>query len=140
MAVPLRQEGPPAEARIQLLLRRFARAAQAHHAALEKLDAEQAETQARILAALHESLVNSGEPGTEKLLELVNSSDPVVAGMAAVYSIRLDSGTCLATLRRIAQEPGLLGFRAGMAVERWESGEWDGQVSPSAGLSNQNPG
>lgn len=126
MTEPVRPENPPAEVRIQLLLQRFARAAQAHHAALEALDAERAETQARILAGLHESLVNSGEEGLEKLLELATSSDPVVAGMAAVYSLRRNSGQCLATLRRVAEEPGLLGFRAGVAIERWESGEWDG--------------
>jgi len=138
MTAPVRQESPP-EARIQLLLRRFARAALAHHAALEALDAELSETQARILAGLHDSLVSSGEQGVEKLLDLVNSNNPAVAGMAAVYSLQRDSGACLATLRRIAQEPGLLGFRAGMAVERWEAGEWDGPVSPSAGLPGQNP-
>jgi len=120
-----RPECTPAEARLQRLLHRFARAALAHQAALEALDAKQADTQARLLAALHEAIVNSGEQGLEKLLELVSSSDPVVAGMAAVYSIRQDSGRCLATLRRVAGEPGLLGFRAGVALERWESGEWD---------------
>ena len=120
------QESPPTEARLQRLLRRFALTAQSHHAALAALDAERAETQARMLAGLYESLLNSGEQGLEKLLELVDSSDPVVAGMAAVYSLRRDSVPCLATLRRVAKEPGLLGFRAGMALERWESGEWDG--------------
>jgi hypothetical protein len=118
-------ENSPAEARLQLLLQRFARAAQAHHAALEALDAERAETQARMLAGLHEALVDSGEQGLDKLLELINNSDPAVAGMAAVYSLRRDCGQCLETLRRVAQEPGLLGFRAGIALERWESGEWD---------------
>jgi hypothetical protein len=120
------QENTPAEARLNLLIHRFARAAQVHHAALEALDAERAETQSRMLAALHAALVANGEQGVDKLLELVNSSDPAVAGMAAVYSLRRDSGSCLATLRRLAKEPGLLGFRAGMAIERWESGEWDG--------------
>jgi len=126
MADSRQQESTPAEARLNLLIHRFARAALAHHAALEALDAELAATQSRILAALHEALAASGEQGLEKLLDLVNSSDPVVAGMAAVFSLRRDSGRCLATLRRVAQEPGLLGFRAGVAIERWESGEWDG--------------
>jgi hypothetical protein len=130
MPGPVHPESPPTEALLQRLLKRFALAAQTHHAALAALDAGRAENQARILAGLHESLLNSGEPGIEKLLELVNSSDPVVAGMAAVYSLHRDSRPCLAALRRVAQEPGLLGFRAGIAVERWESGEWDGQVSP----------
>ena len=139
MADPVEPDSPPTENRLQLLLQRFARAAREHHAALEALDAEQAETQARRLAALHTSLVSCGEPGIEKLLELANSSDPVVAGMAAVYSLHRYSGPCLATLRRVAQEPGLLGFRAGMAIERWEAGEWECPVIPSAGIADQNP-
>jgi hypothetical protein len=126
MTESVHQESPLAEARLQLLVQRFARAAQVHHAALEALDGEQAETQARILAGLYESLSNSGEQGLEKLLELAASSDPVVAGMAAVYSLRRNCEPCLETLRRVAQEPGLLGFRAGIALERWESGKWDG--------------
>jgi len=112
------------EDRLNLLLQRFVRAAKAHHAALEALDAERAETQARMLAGLHDALVNSGEQGLEKMLELVETSDPVIAGMAAVFSLHRDSGRCLATLRRVAREPGLLGFRAGVAIERWETGEW----------------
>lgn len=126
MADSVHPENTPAEARLKLLLQRFARAAQAHHAALEALDAERAEIQVRVLAGLHESLMNSGEQGLEKLLELVTSSEPVVAGMAAVYSLPRNSGPCLAALRRVAEEPCLLGFRAGMAIERWEAGEWDG--------------
>lgn len=118
------QESVPADARLERVLHRFALAAQAHNAALEALDAERAEAQARMLAGLHETLVNSGEQGLKKLLELVDNSDPVVAGMAAVYSLRLDSDRCLAALRRVAAEPGLLGFRAKIAIERWESGEW----------------
>ena len=138
MPEPVHPESPQTEARLQRLLQRFALAAQAHHNALETLDAERAETQARMLAGLCASLLNCGEPGLEKLLELVNSSDPVVAGMAAVYSLHRDSGPCLVTLRRIAQEPGLLGFRAGMALERWDAGEWESPVFPAAQVRHQN--
>lgn len=126
MTDTLRTENSLAEARLQKLLLRFALAAQAHHAAMEALDAEQAEAQARILAGLHETIASLGEQGFAKLRQLVDSCDPVIAGMAAVYTIRLDSEHCLATLCRIAKEPGLLGFRAGIAVERWKSGEWNG--------------
>lgn len=117
-------ESTPTETR--LLLQRFARVAREHHAALEALDAERAETQARILAGLHKALAASGEAGVNGLLGLAAGSDPVVAGMAAVYLLPRNSGQGLETLRRVAEEPGLLGFRAGMAIERWESGEWDG--------------
>ncbi len=111
--------------RLERLLKRFAVAARAHHEALEDLDEERAEAQARMIAGLHEALVREGKRGEEMLLGLTDSPDPVVAGLAAVYSIRLDTGRSLATLRRVAKEPGLLGFRARVAIERWESGEWE---------------
>src|SRR6266568_2826799 len=103
--------------RLERLLKRFAVAARAHHEALEALDEERTEVQARMIAGLHGALVREGNQG--------DSPDPIVAGMAAVYSIRLDTGRCLAALRRIAKEPGLLGFRAEVAIQRWESGEWE---------------
>ncbi len=111
--------------RLERLLKRFAVAARAHHEALEDLDQKRTESQARLIAGLHEALVREGKRGEEMLLELTDSPDPVLAGMAAVYSIRLDTGRCQAILRRVAKEPGVLGFRSSVGIERWESGEWE---------------
>src|SRR6185369_14212321 len=108
------------------LLHRFAVAAVAHHEALEAMDEEQASAHARMISGLHRTIIGLGETGREALLAMVDDPNPVVAGMAAVYSIRYNSVRCLAVLNRVALEPGLLGFRAGVAVERWESGEWQG--------------
>jgi hypothetical protein len=112
--------------RLTRLLHRFAAAAQAHHEALEAMDEERANAHAAVIAGLRRSIVGAGDAGREALLAMVDDPNPVVAGMAAVYSIRHASGRCLAVLGRLALEPGLLGFRAGVAVERWESGEWQG--------------
>lgn len=112
--------------KLKRLLHRFAIAAAAHHQALEEMDEDRADAQARMIAGLYRSIVGNGEPGRRALLEMIDHTDPVVAGMAAVYSIRYDSSRCLATLGRVALEPGLLGFRARMAIERWENGEWPG--------------
>jgi hypothetical protein len=112
--------------RLTRLLHRFATAATAHHQALEEMNEERSNTHAQMIAGLYRSIVSSGESGRQALLELVDDSDPVVAGMAAVYSIRYDSKRCLLTLARVALVPGMLGFRARMAIERWESGEWLG--------------
>jgi hypothetical protein len=108
------------------LLHRFAIAAGAHYRALEEMDEERANSQALMIAGLYRSIVASGDSGRGALLEMVDDRDPVVAGMAAVYSIRYDSKRCLAALGRIALEPGLLGMRAEVAIERWENGEWGG--------------
>jgi hypothetical protein len=108
------------------LLQRFAITATAHFQALEALNEERANTCAQMIAGLHRSIIDRGEIGRLALLELVDDKDPVVAGMAAVYSIRYDSERCLSTLRRVALVPGLLGFRAQVAIERWENGELQG--------------
>lgn len=108
------------------LLHRFAITAGAHHRALEWMDEQRANTHASMIAGLYRSIISTGEGGRQALLELADNQDPVVAGMASVYSIGYDDKRCLATLRRVAREPGLLGFRASVAIERWENGEWRG--------------
>jgi hypothetical protein len=108
------------------LLHRFAATTRAHYQALVEVDEERANTHARMIAGLYRSIIATGESGRQALLELTDDSDPVVAGMAAVYSIGYDSKRCLAVLKRVAREPGMLGFRASVAIERWESGEWRG--------------
>lgn len=113
------------EEKLARLLSRFATTAKAHHAALEAMDEERANAYARMIAALHEALLREGQAGTDGLLALVDSDSLVVAGMAAVYTIHLNPDRCLATLLRVAAEPGLLGFRAGVAIQRWENGEWE---------------
>ncbi|HWI40496.1 MAG TPA: hypothetical protein VNX25_03305, partial [Verrucomicrobiae bacterium] len=108
------------------LLHRFAAAAQMHFLALELLDEEGADAHARVIIGLYRSIAAFGESGRTALLSLTDHEDPVVAGMAAVYSLRYDSRRSLETLGRISSEEGLLGFRARVALERWESGEWRG--------------
>lgn len=109
--------------KLSLLLKRFAVAAVAHYEALEEMDEVRANAQARMVAALHGALIAEGQAGHDGLLALTEDTNPVVAGMAAVYTIHLYPDRCLPVLRKIAKEPGLLGFRASVAVERWEEGE-----------------
>ncbi len=110
--------------RLDRLLLRFAIAAAAHHAALEAMNGERAEHHARMTGALQKSIMAAGAAGKEKFLSLLEHPDPVVAGMAAVYLITSNTEQSLATLRRLANEPGLLGFRAAAAIDRWHNGEW----------------
>jgi hypothetical protein len=110
--------------RLARLLRRFCAAATAHHEALEAMDEERANSHARMIAGLYDALIFEGAAGQTVLLTLLDSDSPVVAGMAAVYSLRSNPEMCLATLRKVATEPGLLGFRASVAIERWEAGVW----------------
>ena len=112
--------------RLARLTSRFATAARGYQQALDALDEERAMLHVRVITGLHASIVAEGDAGREGLLSLTDSDDDTVAGMAAVYAIRLDPPRCLAVLRRLAAVEGLLGFRASVALERWEKGEWDG--------------
>ncbi len=110
---------------VERLIARFARAAVKHHAALEEMDQKEANRQAFLIGRLFAGIVAHSDDGRTRLLVLLASDQPVVAGMAAVYSLRFATQEALPVLRRIAAEPGLLGYRASMAIERWERGEWE---------------
>jgi len=111
--------------KLSLLTRRFAIAAQAHQAALEEMDEDRANAHARVISGLYAAIVREGDVGREALLALVDSESQVVAGMAAVFSLRYNPSRSLEVLRLLADKEGLLGFRASVAIERWESGEWN---------------
>jgi len=111
--------------KLTLLIRRFAIAAQAHQAALEDMDEDRANAHARIISGLYAAIIREGDVGREALLALIDSESRVVAGMAAVFSLRYNPSRSLGVLRILADREGLLGFRASVALERWESGEWD---------------
>jgi hypothetical protein len=119
--------------RLELLLKRFAVAAEAHHEALEEMDEQRANIQARMIAGLYEAIQREGAAGIAGLLALVEVRSPIVAGMAAVYSLDQYPERCLELLRRLAAEPGLLGFRASVVVERWEDGAWQHPGKRTAG-------
>ena len=105
------------------LLVRFARAARSHHNALDSLDEGAANRQATILACLAAGILQEGDAGVAGLVTLTRDPDPVVAGMAAVYLPPSERELALAVLRRVADEPGLIGFRARGAIDRLEKGE-----------------
>ncbi len=110
--------------RIIELVEEFAGAAEEHFEAVEAMNEEQANLQAERLAQLFKEIVQQGEEGREALLALVDSKNRAVAGMAAVYSLRYSPARCEALLKQLASQPGLLGFRAGAALQRWTEGDW----------------
>jgi len=97
---------------------------------MEEMDEEAANRLAALLGALSASIFGFGELGNRAMLELTSREDPAVAGLAAVYAMELDPETCLPVLRRIGTLSGLIGFRARVAVERWEKGEWTPAKKP----------
>jgi len=111
--------------KLSLLVRRFAVAAQAHQTALEDMDEDRANAHARVISGLHAAIIREGDDGREALLALLDSENQVVVGMVAVFSLRYNPTRSIEVLRMLADKGGLLGFRASVALERWESGEWD---------------
>ena len=111
--------------KLSLLLCRFAVAAQAHQSALEEMDEDRANAHARVISGLYAAIIREGDVGREALLSLLDSESPLVAGMAAVFSLRYNPTRSLEVLHRLADKEGLLGFRASVAIERWNKGEWD---------------
>ena len=103
-------------------VRWFAKAALRHAEALKAFDAEAASELVRELDRFYG--VVKRERGLESFLTLLDDQDPVIAGMAAVYAIREATERCTATLGKLASQPGMIGFRAEAALERWESGDW----------------
>ncbi len=108
--------------RLDKLLSWFAKAAIRHAEAIEALQEEEACRQVECLDRYYAALER--EEGLSRFLTLLDHRQPAVSGMAAVYAMRVAPERCRAVLAEIAQNPGLLGFRAQAALELWESGEW----------------
>lgn len=111
-----------AETKLATLLHRFGFVAQAHFTALEAMDADAANRHATMIARLHLAIM-AERGGMEALLTLLNDERPAVRGMAAVYSLSGHASRSVDVLRELALHPGLMGFRAACALERWEKGE-----------------
>lgn len=120
--VPCREWHVQQKEKVAKLTEWFAKAAVRHALAIEAMEEDAAATQVRELNRFYEAIRREG--GLDIFLLLLDSAEPAVAGMAAVYAMREAPGRCTAVLARIAKSPGLMGFRAQVALERWESGEW----------------
>jgi hypothetical protein len=100
----------------------FARAAVRHAEAIEAMQEEAASVQVGELDRFYAAIRR--EDGLDLFLLLLDNRNSAIAGMAAVYAMREAPARCTVVLTRLAGEPGLIGFRAQVALERWESGDW----------------
>jgi len=108
--------------KVTKLISWFVKAALRHAEAIAAMQDQEASVQVESLNRFYAALQREG--GIEQFLALLDHEEPAVAGMAAVYAMREASQRCVAVLVRIAKIPGLMGFRAQAALDRWESGEW----------------
>lgn len=110
---------------ISTIVDNFAEATIKHHEAiLQGSKPRIVNTQAKRIDRLFQAITQKGEAGRQALLALVDSENLVVASMAAVYSLKYSPERCKTGLERIAKEPGLIGFAAEQALQRWEEGNW----------------
>ena len=69
-------------------------------------------------------IIELGDAARDELLTLLDHENLAIAKSAAAFSLKYATERSKATLMRIAQEPGVLGFEAKQAMLRWEEGNW----------------
>ena len=84
-----------------------------------------ANTFAKRIRSDFDQVLAYGTDGRETLLGLTTDPDPVVACMAATFSLKYNPERSIATLKRISAEPGPIARQASQALERWEAGNWE---------------
>ena len=113
-----------AQEQIDRLIADFVKAAKKHHEATMQGYWPETNKQAKRISKTFRDLVEIGESARQALLALVDSDDLAVASAAAVFSLKYDTERSQVALRRIAKEPGIIGFGAEQALKRWEEGAW----------------
>lgn len=105
------------------LIEWFRKAAIRHAEAMENMQEEICAAQVEDLGRFYAAVLREG--ALDLFLTLLNNEDVRVAGMAAVYAMREEPVRCREVLARLSALPGLAGFRAQAALERWDSGDWN---------------
>jgi hypothetical protein len=101
----------------------FRKSSVRHAEAMENLQEEVAAAQVGELNRFYAAVLREG--ALDLFLTLLDDEDARVAGMAAVYAMRDEPGRCREVLVRLSALPGLMGFRAQSALQRWDSGDWN---------------
>jgi len=114
-----------AEQNVKELIETFTKATKSHYLASLAGDWRTANQEAVLIRKAIKSLRGLGENGREALLAQTDSQDLSISSMAAVYSLKYDPEKSISVLTRIAKEPGLIGFEAEQALQRWKEGEWN---------------
>ncbi len=112
------------EKKIDELINKFSLAARRHYEASLVGDWNTANQNAVVIRHIVKKLNSFGEEGRKALLDQTENQEPSVSAMAAVYSLKYDPEKSVNVLTEIAKEPGLIGFEAIQALQRWKEGEW----------------
>jgi len=111
------------EQKVEELIEKFTQAVKSHYMATLVGDWRNANKEAAKIRKTIKRLRSLGENAREALLAQTDSQDLAVSSMAAVYSLKYAPERSISVLTRIAKEPGLIGFEAEQALQRWNEGE-----------------
>lgn len=102
----------------------FAEAAEKSYEAMQQGDWAENNKWVKKQVTAFRRITELGTPARDELLRLLNHENPVIAKSAATFSLKYATERSVAVLKRIAEEPGMLGFEAQQSLLRWQEGSW----------------
>ncbi len=106
------------------LVEQFAEAAEKSFEAALKGDWRENNKWVKRQVKAFQQIIEIGDVARDELLTLLEYENLAIAKSAAVFSLKYATQQSIVTLKKIAQEPGMLGFEAKQALQRWEEGNW----------------
>jgi hypothetical protein len=109
---------------VDKLITDFVEAAKKHYEATMVGNWRETNKQAKRIRKVFQGIKSAGENARQALLAQTENQDLAVASMAATYSLKYGTQQAQMVLQHIASEPGIIGFGAQRALQRWEEGDW----------------
>ncbi len=109
---------------IEELIKVFADAAKTQHMARNSNDWRTANKETKKMIKAFRKICDIGPSARDALLALTDEEDSYVALNAANFSLKHNPEKAIRALKRIAMQPGVIGFEAQMAIKHWEEGTW----------------
>jgi len=101
----------------------FAEVAAQHYESLQEMNEEKANRLSGRIMQLYAEIRLMGNDGREALLARLESDCPGAAAIVSLYKQTYTTERSRKVLERLACEEDLMGFRARIALERWDKGE-----------------
>lgn len=111
-------------ASIDTLVREFGDCVAEQSKCIAKGDARKGNKYAKRYVAAFEKLRSFGDAGRDALADLMDDERADVSVMAAGFLLRHAEERASAVLRVHAEDPGIIGLGAQLALERWKDGTW----------------
>ncbi len=110
---------------IKSIIELFSISAKNHYLATIKGDWKTANKEISKLREVYKKICKINGSARKELLILTENNDLAIASMAAFYSLNYDPEKSISILEKISNEPGIIGFQAKQAIQRWNEGKWD---------------